>query len=185
MKVRKGKGLWQAMGGRFQLFSARRNDRAGLHPRIFFSLQGRQKWDLMEFMDKNKNAGRPPFKPTKHMRDLVETSVAAGLTTLEISSVLGGISRTTLNLYFARELKDARARRLVHVLMLLEKAARRGSVSAMKYLTSVYSHQAPVRLGKKEIKKREAEIALADSPWADLIRTPERANDLDDEPGKI
>jgi hypothetical protein len=53
----------------------------------------------MEFLDKNKKTGRPPFKPTKRMRDWVETSVAAGLTTTEIANILGGISRTTLNLH--------------------------------------------------------------------------------------
>jgi TPR repeat protein len=67
----------------------------------------------------------------------------------------------------------------------LDKAAKRGSVAAAKYLVNVFYNGAPVRLGKKEAKMRAAEDALANSPWADLIRTPERANDLDDEPSRI
>jgi AcrR family transcriptional regulator len=119
-------------------------------------------------MDKNSKGGRPPFKPTKPMRDTVETAVAAGVSTSEIAAVLG-ISRTTLHSYFADELKNGRARKLVQALRMLDRAAKRGSVAAMKYLVNVFSNRAPVRLGKKELQKRAAEEAMASGPWADIL----------------
>jgi AcrR family transcriptional regulator len=122
----------------------------------------------MRFLDKNSRGGRPPYWPTKTTRDTVETAIAAGVSTSEIAAVLG-ISRTTLHSHFADELKNGRARKLVQALRMLDRAAKRGSVAAMKYLVNVYSQQAPVRLGKKERMAREAEAALADSPWADII----------------
>ena len=127
----------------------------------------------MRFLDKNSKGGRPSFKPTKPMRDTVETAVAAGVSTSEIAAVLG-ISRTTLQGHFADELANGRARKLIQTLNLLQRAARRGSVAAMKFLVNVFSNRAPVRLGKKELQKREAEIALANSEWRDILCGPEK-----------
>jgi len=134
----------------------------------------------MRFMEKNSKGGRPPYKASKSTRDTVETAVAAGVSTSEIAAVLG-ISRTTLHSHFADELKNGRARKLVQALRMLDRAAKRGSVAAMKYLVSVFSGQAPAKIGKKELARRRAEDALVNSPWADIIRTPERPNGLDDE----
>jgi AcrR family transcriptional regulator len=137
----------------------------------------------MRFLDKNSKGGRPPFKPTKPMRDTVETAVAAGVSTSEIAAVLG-ISRTTLQSHFADELANGRARKLIQTLNLLQRAARRGSVAAMKFLVGVFSNGAPVRLGKKEAQRRAAEEALGNSEWGDIIRIPE-TNGQDDEPGRV
>ena len=125
----------------------------------------------MDFSDKNKNMGRPRFKPTKPMRNQVEIAVAAGLSEIETARVIG-VARSTLLAHFAGELRFGRARKLLFVLNLLERSAKARSVSAMKYLCTVYSQQAPVRLGKKERRAREAEAALANSPWADILKPP-------------
>jgi hypothetical protein len=96
------------------------------------------------------------------MRNQVEIAAAAGLSHNQIASALG-IAKQTLETHFASELRDGRTRKLIAVLCLLDKAAKRGSVAAMKYLANNFSNGAPVRLGKKELQKREAEIALANS----------------------
>jgi hypothetical protein len=122
----------------------------------------------MDFSDKNKNMGRPRFKPTKSMRNQVEIAVAAGLSETETAHVIG-IARSTLLAHFADELRFGRARKLLFVLDLLERSARARSVAAMKYLCTVYSQQGTVRLSKKEQRRRDAAEALRNSPWADLI----------------
>jgi hypothetical protein len=108
------------------------------------------------------------------MRNQVEIAAAAGLSHNQIASALG-IAKQTLETHFASELRDGRTRKLIAVLCLLDKAAKRGSVAAMKYLANNFSNGAPVRLGKKELQKREAEIALANSEWRDILRGPETA----------
>ena len=51
---------------------------------------------------------------------------------------------------------------------LLDRAAKRGSVSAMKFLLTVFSNGSTARLGKKEAAQRAAENAVADdSVWGD------------------
>ena len=139
----------------------------------------------MQLIGKNKKGGRPAFKPTKPMRNEVEIGAAAGLSHNQLAAALR-ISRPTLESNFVDELKNGRARKLLQNLCRLDRAASRGSVAAMKYLTNVFHQGAPgQRLSKKEQKARDAEAALQNSPWADLIRTPERANGLDDEPDRV
>jgi AraC-like DNA-binding protein len=122
----------------------------------------------MGFLGKNKNGGRPAFRPTRRMRSRIEVAAAAGVSAAEIAAVLK-IARQTLETHFNDELRLGRVRKLLSVLDLLEKSARRGSVSAMKYLTSVYSQQASVKIGKKEAKIRAAKEAVASSEWADIL----------------
>jgi hypothetical protein len=122
----------------------------------------------MGFLGQNKKGGRPAFKPTKPMRNRVEIAAAAGVSHNQIASALG-IAKQTLETHFASELRDGRTRKLIAVLCLLDKAAKRGSVAAAKYLVNVFFNGAPVRLGKKELQKREAEIALANSEWGDIL----------------
>jgi hypothetical protein len=66
----------------------------------------------MEFLGKNKKAGRPRFKPNKPLRNQVEIAAAAGLPHNQIAAVLG-ISRQTLENNFIDELKNGRARKLL------------------------------------------------------------------------
>jgi hypothetical protein len=128
----------------------------------------------MGFLGQNKKGGRPPFKPTQSMRNQVEIAAAAGLSHNQIASALG-IAKQTLETHFAIELRDGRTRKLIAVLCLLDKAAKRGSVAAMKYLANNFSNGAPVRLGKKELRKRAAEEAMASGPWADILGRTEQA----------
>jgi hypothetical protein len=129
----------------------------------------------MDFLGKNKNMGRPRFKPTKPMRNQVEIAAGAGLTAVEIAAVLG-IARQTLETHFADELRFGRARKLLFVLNLLERSAKARSVAAMKYLCAVYSQQATVKIGKKEAKMRAAKNAAIGTEWEDIIRDPDEAN---------
>lgn len=127
----------------------------------------------MEFLGKNKKhakrAGRPVFKPTRRTRDQVEIAIAGGLSASEVAIVVG-ISRSTLELRFADELKNGRARKLAHVLFLLDRAAKRGSVSAMKFLLTIFSNGAPAHLGKKALAQRQAANAGLDTEWgSDLV----------------
>jgi AcrR family transcriptional regulator len=128
----------------------------------------------MEFLSKNKKhakrAGRPVFKPTRRTREQVEIAIAGGLSASEVASVVG-ISRSTLERHFADELKNGRVRKLAHVLCLLERAAKRGSVSAMKFLLTVFSNGTTARLGKKEATQRAAENVVADDTvWGDDLQ---------------
>jgi hypothetical protein len=129
----------------------------------------------MEFLGKNKKGGRPAFKPSKTMRNQVEIGAAAGLSHSQIAAVLG-ISRQTLENNFDDELKNGRVRKLVQSLLSLDRAQKRGSVAAAKFLVNAFNNGVPLqRMGKKERTRLEAENALANSPWADIIRTPKQA----------
>jgi hypothetical protein len=67
-------------------------------------------------------------------------------------------------------------RKLLQNLCRLDRAANRGSVAAAKFLVTAFNNGVPLqRMGKKERTRLEAENALANSPWADIIRTPKQA----------
>jgi hypothetical protein len=123
-------------------------------------------------MSENKKGGRPPFKPTQRMRDQVEIYVAGGLSVTEIATVLR-ICPNTLRANFSDELAHGRARKFAEILVLLDRAARRGSVGAMKYLFTVVSGGTSAVIGKKELKQRAAADVLdGGSEWGDdLIST--------------
>jgi transcriptional regulator with XRE-family HTH domain len=87
------------------------------------------------------------------MRNVVETAAAAGLTELQIAAVIG-IARPTLREYFCDELKNGRARKFARMVILLDRAAERGSVSAMKFLSLLFSGGAYI--GKKQRQEQEA-----------------------------
>jgi hypothetical protein len=118
----------------------------------------------LTFFDRKLKGGRPPLKPSKRQRKLAETCVAAGMSHVETAAVLG-ISKPTLELYFRDELKNGRARRLADALVLLDRAAQRGSVAAMKYLAGVFAGGS-VYVGKKQRQEQEAANA-AGGDWGD------------------
>jgi hypothetical protein len=122
----------------------------------------------MEFMTENKKRGRPAFKPTRRQRNTVETCVAGGLSVQETAAVLG-ISQNTLRSNFSDELQNGRARKFAEILVLLDRAAKRGSVGAMKYLLTLFSGGTSAVIGKKQRQQQAAENAAGE--WGDdLIR---------------
>jgi hypothetical protein len=121
----------------------------------------------MALFDQKRKAGRRPLKPSQRQRKLAEICVAAGRTHVEIAAVLG-ISKPTLELHFADELKNGAARRRAEVLVMLDRAARRGSVSALKHLDTLFSGGTSAVIGKKELKQRAAADVLdGNSEWGD------------------
>jgi hypothetical protein len=123
----------------------------------------------MALFDQKRRPGRRPLKPTQRQRKLTEICVAAGMTQVEIAAVLG-ISKPTLELHFADELKNGAARRRADMLVLLDRAARRGSVSAMKYLDTLFFGGASALVGKKRAQEQAADDALTSSEWADDLQ---------------
>jgi DNA-binding NarL/FixJ family response regulator len=119
----------------------------------------------MEFFDQKRKAGRPALKPSQRQRKLAEMCVAAGMSHVEIAAVLG-ISKPTLELHFADELRNGRVRRFAEVLVLLDRAARRGSVSAMKFLATLFSGGTSAVVGKKQRQQQEAEN-VGGGEWGD------------------
>ncbi len=96
----------------------------------------------------------------------VAIAVAAGLSVAEVADVLG-ISEPTLRHRFAGEIKNGRQRMLLENLLRLDRAAARGSVSAMKALVSMFSDGA-LHVGKKTRQQQQAEAAAAAlDEWGD------------------
>jgi hypothetical protein len=121
----------------------------------------------MTLFDPKTKAGRRPLKPTRRQRKLAEMCVAAGMTQVETAAVLG-ISKPTLELHFADELKNGAARRRAEVLVMLDRAARRGSVGAMKYLDTLFSGGASAIVGKKALKMQQAaDVLEGGTEWGD------------------
>jgi hypothetical protein len=121
----------------------------------------------MQFMTENKKRGRPSFKPTRRMRNMVEICVAGGLSLQETATVLG-ICQNTLRANFPDELQNGRARKFAEILVRLDRAAARGSVGAMKFLLTVVLGGTSAVIGKKELKQRAAADVLdGGSEWGD------------------
>lgn len=78
-------------------------------------------------------AGRPSHKPTAGLRDTVQTLAAAGVFQARIAEALQ-ITWPTLRKHYADELANGRARKQLEILTALERAAKGGSVAAMKHL---------------------------------------------------
>lgn len=138
-------------------------------------------------MEKQKRGrGKPPFKPTAAQKAKVRLWIAGGMTKSGIAEALG-IARDTLDKYFAFELLNGAQTELAGNLELLKKAARKGNVTAMKFLDAKFAATAaqagfeskstedvpPPRvpkMGKKEEAAVAAETAGQGSGWQnDLI----------------
>ena len=78
-------------------------------------------------------AGRPSHRPTAAARDSVQTLAAAGISQAKIAETLQ-LSWPTLRKHYTHVLQKGAARKQFEILSALEKAAKAGSVSAMKHL---------------------------------------------------
>jgi hypothetical protein len=112
-----------------------------------------------------KRPGRRPYKPSASARERVMTYIAAGMTLPQIADALV-ISRTTLCKCFVAELGAGRAKRMAENIDLLRKAAKSGSVSAMRTLMALYAGQdgGQPKLGQKAraaLSHRRPALALS------------------------
>jgi hypothetical protein len=85
------------------------------------------------------------------------------------------IARETLRKYYADELLNGRASFRRELLEMLETAARKGSVAAMKHLdlrTSGEAVSQPPTVGKKIEQAKAAATAGAGTVWAEIIQMP-------------
>ncbi len=94
-------------------------------------------------------------------------AVAAGLSVAEVADVLG-ISQPTLRDRFGTEIKNGRQRMLLENVLRLDNAAARGSVSAMKFLVTMFSNGG-IYVGKKVRQQQAAEAAMQSDEWGDLL----------------
>lgn len=80
-----------------------------------------------------RKPGRPPFKPTAKQRRRVVHGIAIGLT-LEQLALDIGVPSSTMRLHFAVEIKTARVSVILENVDRLDRAAKRGNVSAARTL---------------------------------------------------
>jgi hypothetical protein len=126
--------------------------------------------------------GRPPKTPTKVERTRVERLVADGWSHGRIARQLG-MARNTLRHHFHDELCAGADRKLAELLRLAEKAAKRGNVSAIKWLMARFdaarardeqaakaAEVSSRKLGKKELADLAAQQSAAGTSWAALVR---------------
>ena len=119
-------------------------------------------------------AGRPAFKPSSQQRAAVSIGAGAGMTHGMLAAALG-ISRSTLEKNFRRELSTGAAARRLAVLRALHTAAMKGNVAAIKYFLLLGATPAAPREerpGKKVLAQRAALTATAGTPWEDLLDPP-------------
>ncbi len=109
--------------------------------------------------------GRPEFRVTNALRQKVMLASAAGVSDDDIARAVG-CSDVTLRKHFREELKTGRARKMVENLVRLERAAKKGNVTAMKHLDQKMQvagaddrvrRGKPEPEGKKERQRREAD----------------------------
>jgi hypothetical protein len=116
-----------------------------------------------------------PHKPTGRLRKKVCLLVAAGMSEPEVATALK-MARETLRKYYADELLNGRASFRRELLEMLETAARKGSVAAMKHLdlrTSGEAVSQPPLVGKKIEQAKAAATAGAGTVWAEIIQMPD------------
>ena len=120
-----------------------------------------------------------PYTVTKAMRDKVRLLVGTGMSEREVALAMN-IARDTLRDRYAYELHVGRASIKDELRVLLAKAARKGNVSAMKFLYLIGDDiGAPKQYeGKKERQAEAAKVAGMGTEWeADLMRVMPQADD--------
>jgi hypothetical protein len=127
-----------------------------------------------------KRPGRKAFKPTASMREQVMTYIAANMTLPQIADALA-ISRTTLCKCFVAELAAGRAKRMAENIDLLRKAAKAGSVSAMRTLMALYAGPdgRQAKIGQKARAALAAQTAGIGTEWEGDLLLPQPALDDD------
>jgi hypothetical protein len=105
----------------------------------------------MDFLSTERRFGRPHMKPTKAQRNQVALLSAAGWSHKRIAGVLG-IARNTLARRFAWELEHGGDRKRCELLEAADKAARKGNVSAIRWLMARFdaAYAAEVTASKAE-----------------------------------
>lgn len=113
-----------------------------------------------------KQRGRPPFKPTRQMRQKVERYTMCQMTQLQIAQALG-ISLPTLTKHFVDELQYGASRQRGQVVDMLFRSADDGNVSAQRKLIQMADGEtikldssdeetSEKKLGKKEQQALDA-----------------------------
>lgn len=119
---------------------------------------------------------KPNFKATKAQRDQVMLLKAVGMSEEAIAAALN-ICRLTLRNHFPDELLHGHARKSAENYARLQKAAKSGNVTAMKFLaarTDLLPPEPPKPpkeepLGKKETADIEAQTAHKGSSWGEIL----------------
>lgn len=122
--------------------------------------------------------GNPNFHPTAAQRDQVAWMAADGMPIEQIAAVLG-LCRQTVSRHFVDEITNGKARKRVEVMTMLRKAAKKGNVTAQKYLAMrIDGHPVPglPHLGKKEQAALEAQTAHEGTEWQGLMERFDRLN---------
>lgn len=133
----------------------------------------------------HKKAGQPPHVPTPALRKKVAAAAGGGMHHEEIALGLG-ISKTTLEKYYAYEISTGAYAKRLEVLNAMHRAAKKGNVAAQKaYLAldpklavpplqtdgAAPEPKAPV-VGKKEQAAADAVTAGQGDEWGDILRPP-------------
>lgn len=122
-----------------------------------------------------RKRGRPPYSPSKAVRENVEMYLACGLTQEQICAALS-IDHKTFTKAFAVEIDTGRGKARARVLTWLQKSAKNGNVSAQKKLEEMSrladaaaEFDRPAKpAGKKEQQQADAVAAAAgDNDWGD------------------
>jgi hypothetical protein len=119
-----------------------------------------------------------PHKPTNRLRKRVCLLVAAGMSEPEVATALK-MARETLRKYYADDLLNGRASFRRELLEMLETAARKGNVTAMKHLDLRTSGEPMLQpaAGKKVEQAKAARRAGMGTEWGEDLRFPDqRAN---------
>jgi hypothetical protein len=121
--------------------------------------------------------------PTKAQREKVKLYLAGGISEPVVAHRIG-ISHMTLRKHFAEELEFGRDMKRADNLELLQKAATKGNVSAMKHLDAKFatssaeaSFTAPATRGaadpgKKELAQAAAKDAGQGTNWGNDLAVP-------------
>jgi len=120
---------------------------------------------------------RPAFKPTVTQRRTVAIVAGSGCMSHEEIAISLGISRSTLERYFAIELSEGAYAARTSVLSAMYRSAIKGSAAAQKaYLALAPRLAAPPlpKVGKKAQAQAEAPGAHFGTDWADLLSKPHK-----------
>ena len=107
---------------------------------------------------RKRKPGPAPPSPSKDDRRRVQIGIARGLSAAALARLFG-MNRRTFNRTFAVEIENGRTRVMAEMGFLLFRAARGGSVAAMKTLLGLMERAA----------KREAKAA-AENHWEGLAK---------------